>query len=182
MKISIMNGVDPYKLQGEIERRIADRFVVSTDSTQGFVTRPGFTIEHNPNGKKYTAFLHVCAIRLQEKKDYCGNHPNSCEFNVFGGRGRKAVFLEGLDWVDFNDRINDACDALHVEAKIETGVCVLRKGFERRINYGSHIQGNFYQWDRVGYDEDYENWCGEEAPESTYPYGTPGTYERKVNA
>lgn len=177
-----MNGVDPYKLQDEIERRIADRFIVDPSSTQGFVTRPGFTVEYNPNGWKYTAFLHVCSIRLQEKKDYCGNHPNGCEANVFGGRGRRAVFLEGLDWVDFNDRLNDALDVHHTEAWVESGVCVLRRGFERRINYGSHLRGNFYQWDKIGnVDCDYENYCGDEAPESTYPYGTPGEYLRKVS-
>lgn len=118
-------------------------------------------------------------VRLREKKRYCGSHPNSCE--VEGGRmGR---YLEGADWVEFNDRINDVLDRLNVSARVYSGVCELREGRNRRINYGSHIINPYrglYEWDKRGEDCDYEDYCGRIAPASSYPFGTPGSYERNV--
>ena len=94
---------------------------------------------------------------------------------------RNAKYLEGLDWVEFNDRINDVLDSLNVNARVYTSVCEIRRGTERRIHYGSHpIPGNYMgltEWDKVGEDSDYEDYCGRIAPESTYPFGTPGEYE-----
>lgn len=120
--------------------------------------------------------LKMYDVRLKEKKRYCGNHPNSCE--VEGGRmGR---YLEGLDWVEFNDRINDVLDSLNVSARVFSSVCEIRRNRERRHNYDSHLilpSRGLYEWDKRGEDSDYEDYCGRYAPDSTYPYGTPGEYE-----
>ena len=139
------------------------------------------SINHDSRFTVHTQFLSprrmkLYDVRLKEKKRYCGNHPNSCE--VEGGRMGK--YLEGLDWVEFNDRINDVLDNLHVSARVYTAVCELRRGFERRHNYDSHIINEWrglYEWDKKGEDSDYEDYCGRFAPDSTYPFGTPGEYE-----
>lgn len=123
--------------------------------------------------------LKMYDVRLKDKKEYCGNHPNACEVE---GRGRMGKYLEGVDWVEFNDRINDALDFLDVSARVFSSVCELRRGRERRINYGSSLimpYGRFYQWDKVGEDSDYENCCGHYAMNSEYPWGTPGDYEER---
>jgi hypothetical protein len=120
-------------------------------------------------------------VRLDAKKRYCGNHPNACEVQ---GRGRMGNYLEGLDWVEFNDRINDIFDHLNVEANVYTSVCWIRRGRRRRVCYGSHLNSGFfgtYVWDRDGEDSDYEDYCGTmNAPDSEFPYGTPGEYAERV--
>jgi len=117
-------------------------------------------------------------IRLKEKKRYCGNHPNACDIEG----GRMGTYLEGLDWVDFNDTLNDVLDSLSVSAYVRSAVCIIRKGTRRRTVYGSflvrHLWRPVYQWNKDEDDECYENWCGGSAPISEYPFGTPGEYTR----
>lgn len=125
--------------------------------------------------------LNIKMIRLKEKKRYCGNHPNACDIEG----GRMGNYLEGVDWVEFNDRLNDVCDALQVSAFIRSDrVVIIRKGRERRVNYDSHILprafGQQFDWDYDAPECDFEDYCGRIAPASEYPYGTPGTYERTV--
>jgi hypothetical protein len=122
--------------------------------------------------------IRIRDVRLKDKKRYCGNHPNACD--IEGGRMGK--FLEGLDWVEFNDRLNDVLDRLNLSARIFSDVCEVRDGRERRINYGSIYRHNFFEWEKKGSPSDYEDWCGKKgAPASDYPFGTPGLYERKVD-
>ena len=116
-------------------------------------------------------------IRLNEKKLYCGNHPNACQ-NPFGSPPRMGNYLEGADWVDFNDRLNDLFDHYDWSARIRSSVCEIRDGNLRRINYGSHMRGNFWQWDQSGSESDFADYVGKTAPPSTYPFGTPGEYLR----
>lgn len=120
-------------------------------------------------------WLKLREIRLRTKKDYCGNHPGACVGLL--QRHRKGVWLEGADWVEFNDLVNDVCDRFNIYAEISTTVCILRKGFERRVYYGMYSRGFFTEWNR---DEPggFEDYCGKIAPDSEYPYGTPGLYER----
>ncbi len=42
-------------------------------------------------------------VRLKEKKDYCGNHPFACPVRGFERPHKKYKYLEGADWVAFND-------------------------------------------------------------------------------
>jgi len=124
--------------------------------------------------------IKIRNIRLKESRKYCGNHPNACELNA--GPSRSAKYLEGADWVYFNDMINDLCDALYVDATISTAVCKVRKGKLRRIYYGSHMHGFNWQWNMDEPDDCYAIFDeGEPAPNSEFPYGTPGIYERDNN-
>lgn len=160
MKISIKNNsFDPPSLALHIQRYI--------DNTSRF------TAEVSLVGK---TVIKIRNIRLRESRKYCGNHPNECEFP--GAPLRKAKYLEGADWVDFNDMINDICDALAVDANIATAVCKVRKNKQRRVYYGSYMRGHFWQWNMDEPDEYYENWVHRPAPDSQYPFGTPGVYER----
>jgi hypothetical protein len=124
-------------------------------------------------------YIKIRMIRLKQNKPYCGNHPNACEFNV-GGKHRRGTWLEGLDWVEFNDLINDLLDEMNVSANVKTAVCILRKGTKRRTYYGSHRQGNFWAWNMDEQDCHYTDYCGREAPISECPYGTPGEYHRQL--
>lgn len=119
-------------------------------------------------------------IRLKHKKRYCGSHPNFCE--VEGGR--MGTWLEGADWVAFNDLLNDVLDILDVKANVSSTICILRKGKLRRIHYGSHETGLVnqpYEWNRDEDDSNYEYHCLGGAPDSTFPDGTPGMYIRVRN-
>lgn len=139
---------------------------------------------HIDNHSRFTAEVYIIGktvlkiknIRLREARKYCGNHPNACE--IGGGPSRKAKYLEGADWVDFNDMINDILDALAVNANAASSVCKIRKGLSRRSYYGSHMIGFNYQWNMDEDDGCYENWIHRAAPNSQYPFGTPGVYER----
>lgn len=122
-------------------------------------------------------YIKIRMIRLKQKKAYCGNHPNEC---LVAGSHRKGVWLEGLDWVEFNDLINDLLDEMHVSANVKTAVCILRKGTMRRTHYGSHQQGMFWQWNMDEHESHYEDWCDLKAPCSTCPEGTPGEYHRDL--
>lgn len=116
--------------------------------------------------------IKLSNIRLRTPKPYCGNHAGPC---VVGrpGRHRRARYLEGRDWVDFNDLINDVLDRLNVSARVWTSICVIREGRDRRIDYDSS-EGRQGEWDKRG---EMANYCGREAPRSTYPAGTPGGEE-----
>jgi hypothetical protein len=85
----------------------------------------------------------------------------------------KRDYLEGTDWVVFNDRINDVLDRLNVNAYAASAFCVIRRGRLRRLDYFQGRRGN--EWARVG--RYYENYCGQVAPPSDYEDGTPGLYQ-----
>jgi hypothetical protein len=120
--------------------------------------------------------IKIKNIRLVEPRKYCGSHPNACELP--GAPMRKAKYLEGADWVDFNDMINDILDALAVDANVATAVCKVRKNRRRRTYYGSHLRGHFWQWNMDEEDDCYEDFIHRPASNSNYPFGTPGVYER----
>jgi hypothetical protein len=141
----------------------------------------GIEVNWRPRLKVYEVCLSN--FRLKEKKPYCGNHPNGCEF---GGPKKKADparnYLEGVDWVSVNDAVNDLLDSLEIEADASTSVCIVRKGRKRRICYGSHHTGTQWQWDMDADEENYEDFMGEwlMAPGSDYPVDTPGIYTREI--
>ena len=124
--------------------------------------------------------IKIVNVRLRSSKAYCGNHPNACENG--GTRAeeqphRKSKHLEGADWVEFNDLVNDILDRLHLDARFESSQMIMRKGKERRTHYGSVRIFNQWQWDKQGDEDDFENFCGKTAPDSTFPEGTPGQYK-----
>lgn len=124
--------------------------------------------------------IKITNVRLRQTKPYCGNHPKGCE-RPHAGKHKKASFLEGADWVEFNDRLNTVLDDLHVSAKVASSVCDLRHGQERRVNYSASTQsGNgTWIWDRFGKPDDYRACIGFKSSPSSFPFGTPGIYEAK---
>lgn len=138
------------------------------------ITNSRFTAEiTNPTPRK----IKILKVRVKAGKAYCGNHPYGCEI---GGVDKKAKFLEGADWVEFDDLLNDALDSLLVDAKVSSSVCILRKGRRRRTNYDGNYNGGGRnaQWDKDAPDHDYEDYCGRIAPPSEFPEGTPGIYSK----
>jgi hypothetical protein len=132
-----------------------------------------FTFELDHKSTKRSATLKFRNIRLKESKLYCGNHPAMCEAN--GTQPRKAKFLEGADWVAFNDMLNDVADTLDFPIDIKSAVCVIRKGTSRRYSYGmnSDNYGN-NEWEKDGCLDDYTDNTGQAPMESEFPDGTPG--------
>jgi len=137
--------------------------------------------EYHPRWK---AIVRIDTVRLKKKKDYCGQHPNACIANPFvQKKHRCGSWLEGADWVGFNDGLNDVLDKYAVAADVwsfnreckEGGRYFLRKGLERRMDYDSeYTQGafqGFYAWVLEG---EHENWCEKVAPRSFFPKDTPG--------
>jgi hypothetical protein len=117
--------------------------------------------------------LKIVKVRLRSSKAYCGNHPGACQR---GGKDRKGRFLEGADWVEFNDMLNDVLDKLKVDARVESSVVLVRRGRERCVEYFQQQgRGRNAEWEKTGLYADY---CGQEAPPSDFPEGTPGIYER----
>lgn len=160
MKISIKDDTNKHDIVDAINKEfVGTRFTMDIEAKNSIV--------------------NIKNIRLKESKEYCGNHPNACEIQVVGRKNRKAKFLEGADWVEFNDRLNDVLDRLYVNANVNSAICNIRIGYDRRVQYDSHWNFNQWEWDRNGFPNHYESWThGERAPSSIYPEGTPGSYER----
>lgn len=112
--------------------------------------------------------VKLSKIRLKTSKDYCGNHAGPCQIKGVH-RDKKANFLEGSDWVAFNDGINDLLDKLKVEANVTSSICVMRKGLLRRVEYSGVDGGEF---DKEG--EEYLNNIGGKAIKSYCQSCTPG--------
>lgn len=117
--------------------------------------------------------IKIADIRLKESKPYCGNHPAACER---GGSHRKAKYLEGADWIEFNDLVNDLLDSLNCSANVASSVCIIRKGLKRRIFYSyNRLSFGNNQWHKDEVESSaWGNYCGEKAPRSYFPDGTPG--------
>lgn len=137
--------------------------------------------EYHPRWKRV---IRIDTVRLRKKKEYCGQHPNGCVPNLFVDKPhRHGTWLEGSDWVGFNDGLNDVLDKHNVNADVwsfnreslGTGRYFLRKGLERRLDYDSEyierFGRGFYAWVQDG---EHENWCGKTAPRSVFPKDTPG--------
>jgi hypothetical protein len=129
-----------------------------------------FSLDTDPIGPTR---LKLYNVRLRSKKAYCGNHPGACQI---GGKDRKHNYLEGADWVEFNDLLNDVLDKLGVNARVESSVVLVRRGRERCVEYlDQRGGGRNAEWEKIGLYADY---CGKVAPPSDFPDDTPGIYER----
>lgn len=172
MDIKILNGRDEVCAK-EVGYTILD----AINNTTRFTCSIGYQ-----SRVKTPDLIKVVNVRLKESKPYCGSHPSSCDNRVgFDTKPRKSKVLEGSDWVEFNDTINDILDRLNLSANVKTVICILRKDTRRRIHYGEHIDsfGN-PEWNMDEADNYYVDYCGSIAPDSSYPVGTPGLYERNV--
>ena len=172
MEIRTLNDdVHPGVLAEAIERY----FRTETRFTCGAIVKQWY--------KRGGALIRISNIRLKESKKWCGSHPAQCDVPAT----RRATFLEGADWVEWNDRLNDLLDSMNVSANVRSAVCILRKDVRRRTHYGMYYQAPLGVVQRTEWNEDedyryYEDYRGRIAPASYYPEGTPGLYERKVNA
>ena len=159
MFINHIEGATLPEVQGAIELAIA----------QSRFTAQVFQARSSGWGVK------IVQVRLRRKKHYCGNHPCGCEGSPH--RHAKRNFLEGADWVEFNDLLNNTLDKMNVSADVRSAACILRKGKLRRIAYFEKADFNRIKtWE---YDDPncYLNHCGSQEPHfSDFPYGTPGIY------
>jgi len=154
----------------------SNRALVMNKVDYHFNNNSRFTCDVEPIG--YNSRFKVRNVRLRESKIYCGSHPYACDI----AGGRRGKYLEGADWVDFNDQLNDVLDDLEVSAWVRSSVCEIRFDRRRRVAYDGYLANpyrNEYQWDKKGEVNDYEDWCGKIAPDSLYPEGTPGEYTRE---
>lgn len=142
--------------------------------------------------------IYIKHVKLKGAKDYCGNHPAACE--RIGIRHVKRRFLEGADWVEFNDTLNDLLDTFCVSAVVQSFVrdgttdrlpLRIRCGMHRRSNYKSgYFNGQKSAprenqvWQGRGHaDADYAVNSGfdmtrVEKDNADFPAGTPGINER----
>lgn len=129
---------------------------------------------HIDQSKPDTLSIH--RVRLKVAKSFCGNHPGACP--VGGAPKIKRNFLEGADWVEFNDRINWILDDYSLSADVSSAICIVRKETFRRIAYSGEPGA---EWDRDCPSDDYVDCCGRKAarPKSDFPIGTPGIYKLK---
>ena len=119
-------------------------------------------------------------VRLKEKKHYCGNHPFSCPVTPWKKPHKKLNYLEGADWVAFNDLINDILDSLRISANVASSLVIIRKERKRCVNYTGHALNEFNN----GWDKDsgvFQDCIEKQEPvKSEYPEGTPGIASYRI--
>jgi hypothetical protein len=131
--------------------------------------------------KKYGIKLYN--IRLKRAKPYCGQHPGPC-VALFPRPHRNHRYLEGLDWVGWNQMLNDVLDKMEVEAdafsfnrESLTPRYFIRRGRLRRLKYPYEYRGNFAHWTQGSIEEDFVDCNGKEPPAIPWyvvDAGTPG--------
>jgi hypothetical protein len=99
--------------------------------------------------------IQILGVRLKKPKPYFGNGPfaNNDPMKRRGWNRKadpvvaKLSFLEGLDWIEFNDELNNFCDHFFLRADIASARCVIRRGQLRRVRYEStQIMGHHNIW------------------------------------
>lgn len=143
------------------------RFYIS--SQRVYYGRPGgMWIER----KKRSFVVSIRGIRLKEAKGYCGQHSGACRLT---GRSHPINhILEGLDWISWNNLLNDALDSIGHRGRAQSSHVIIRKDGRRRISYySSNSAGDFNK------DADYQDYLdciGGETPITEYDEGTPGIF------
>lgn len=131
------------------------RFTVGGYRTGGIETfEPGY---HSRHGK-----MRIHNIRLKRNKPYHGPSPTPrrpMKRTPWGRRGNEKIarmgFLEGADWVEFNDLLNDFCDEQGLCANVFSSVCMIRRGWFRRISYNVVNEKGHMIWERFAPPEHY---------------------------
>jgi hypothetical protein len=155
----------------EIKNAVGANLLTIECYLQRNIGKSRFTAETRLQRNKIT----IHNVRLREAKHYCGNHPYPCPVSPFGERPhRKGKWLEGADWVAFNDLVNDVLDDLGVSADVASSVVRLRKGRERCVRYEGYSRGfgGAYEW--VKDSGCFADMIGKPHEVSEYPEGTPG--------
>lgn len=139
--------------------------------------------------------LRLRRIRLKRAKDYCGQHAGPCRVTPgFARPHPKTRYLEGADWVAFDDMLNDILDRHKVVADVWShgnefvAKYVIRRGAERRTAYPSTWVflrgGEFEIWDCDPEVAGFSSaWFGtsRDAARSSYAAGTPGIPEWRLS-
>lgn len=162
---------------------------------------------HGGRGTGGRDSLRLRMIRLRRAKHYCGQHAGPCPANpLFEAPHRACRYLEGADWVAFDDMINDVLDRHRIEARVwSKGTEFLRpyfirRGRARRTAYGAvrmtrhggrlvavpdDYPGHaFWVWDpdeANGAFADSHFGARADAPRSSFPAGTPGIPEWRLS-
>lgn len=155
---------------------LRDLSVATFKDTRFKINYPTYGVLKQTPRSVYMGWVNLGRVRLRETKLYCGNHPCACELG--NKEDKKYNYMEGADWVEFNDRLNDVLDANHVNADVGD-IVRIRRGTERCIEYiedGANKRfGANYEWFKFGRYADY---CGTTAPRGLFPEGTPGRHEQ----
>lgn len=165
------------------------------NANQERLWRIKFEIEQAIDLSRFTAVLStldnrrldIRTVRCKSRKEFCGNHPGPCV--LAGHKEKKGLWLEGADWVEFNDLLNDVLDKMNEEATIFSRPreiirqLFIRKGGLRRTGYDSFVltwEGRFAGAQAWLHDEEgvWEDYRGRKAPASTFPDGTPGIHSK----
>lgn len=163
-----------------IKPRYEDDREKITTAVRAWLAESRFTADLYPQRHhKHGSAIEIRVVRKRKRADYCGQHPGACRAN--GRPHRHYCYLQGADWIGFNDGLNDVLDKLNVEADVwsynrecyPSGQYFIRHGKKRRTLYDSvWLNSGPVLWER---DTDcFEDHCGKEAPPSEYPSGTPG--------
>lgn len=135
-----------------------------------------FELEVLPTGtrSRLAVQISITKVRLKARRPYCGNHAGPCQIQG-AHTNRSATYLEGGDWVRFNDKLNDILDRVAggLCASVASAACVIRQGAERRTRYEMSVMGHG-DWQKTGEELYYEDHRGRRAPRSLAEAGTPG--------
>ena len=175
MTIEHIGGYDPYVLASDL-RQLANS------------SRFSFEVVL-PRSASYNQRIELKSIRLKTSKEYCGSHPGACELAFRQHKNRK--YLEGADWVQFNDMLNIYMDANQISCVIWSNPVErqnsqrgerlrIRIGMHRRINYDMRpSEGPFFgnaTWELNGEIKDFVIADKNLTCYSAFPEGTPGIH------
>lgn len=132
--------------------------------------------------------IKIECVRLIRKKDYCGQHAGPCPVNpIFARPHRHYHYLEGADWVGFNDGLNSVLDRLKIAADVwsynrdsRQHRFFIRKGRCRQTEYYHEYAGRVVGW--LSLDDGFRDYCGQKAPSSGFTDGTPGIPDWRPSA
>lgn len=118
------------------------------DRLKSFIGRTRFRIgslySKRVSGRKYCALFIINEVRLKNKRPYFGFGAMAGSGKGAGPKIKQATYLQGVDWIEFNDLLNDLCDKENVSSRIWTGTCLIRDGMKRRIRYSISPQGSWH--------------------------------------
>lgn len=121
--------------------------------------------------------VEIREVRLTYKKDYCGNHPFACPIRPGQPHRphKKLPYLEGADWVAFNDTLNDVLDSLSCVCDAGSSLLVIRKAGARAVKYGGQKTANGIDAEWTNTQSEFKNCIGANREiHAAYPQGTPG--------
>ena len=162
--------------EGKSQQSSASKLIKSLLKWQDKDQKLTFDLETLAIGSRsrLAAMISITRVRLCESRPYCGNHAGPCRIQG-EHKNSKAKYLEGGDWVEFNDKLNDLLDRVGggLCADVASSTLVLRKGPRRRTVYAA-ISADTGDWVKNAAAEHYADYRKSRAPRSLAEAGTPG--------